>query len=140
MRGQTYLSWHLVLVNDGSTDVGTREFLDNLDDPRVTKIQLTRSSGISVATQMGVDGAHGEYIALMDHDDMLAPTALEKVAEEVVRHNSDVVYTDETTFSDRTKEKRDGYFGLPHLKPDYSPDLLLCHNYMHLLVVRKVGR
>ena len=138
VRGQTYSSWHLVLVNDGSTDVGTREFLDNLDDPRVTKIQLTRSSGISVATQMGVDGAHGEYIALMDHDDMLAPTALQKVAEEVVRHNSDVVYTDETTFSDRTKEKRDGYFGLPHLKPDYSPDLLLCHNYItHLLVVRK---
>ncbi len=138
VRGQSYSSWHLVLVNDGSTDVGTREFLDNLDDPRVTKIQLTRSAGISVATQMGVDGAHGEYVAFMDHDDMLAPTTLQKVAEEIVRHNADVVYTDETTFSDRTKEKRDGYFGLPHLKPDYSPDLLLCHNYItHLLVVRK---
>ncbi len=138
VRGQTYSSWHLVLVNDGSTDVGTREFLDNLDDPRVTKIQLTRSSGISVATQMGVDGAHGEYVALMDHDDMLAPTALQKVAEEIVQHNADVVYTDETTFSDRTKEKRGGYFGVPHLKPDYSPDLLLCHNYItHLLVVKK---
>ena len=138
VRGQTYSSWHLVLVNDGSTDVGTREFLDNLDDPRVTKIQLTRSAGISIATQMGVDGAHGEYVALMDHDDMLAPAALQKVAEEIVRHKADLVYTDETTFSDRTKEKRDGYFGLPHLKPDYSPDLLLCHNYItHLLVVRK---
>ena len=138
VRGQTYPEWHLVLVNDGSTDVGTREFLDNLDDPRVTKIQLTRSAGISVATQMGIDGAHGDYIALMDHDDMLAPTALQKVAEQIARHELDLVYTDETIFSDRTEQKRNGYFGLPHLKPDYSPDLLLTHNYItHLLVVRK---
>ena len=138
VRGQTYPDWHLVLVNDGSTDVGTREFLDNLDDPRVTKIQLTRSAGISVATQMGIDGAHGEYVALMDHDDMLAPTALQKVAQQIARHELDLVYTDETTFSDRTEQKSDGYFGLPHLKPDYSPDLLLTHNYItHLLVVRK---
>ena len=138
VRGQTYPHWHLILVNDGSTNVGTREFLDNLDDPRVTKIQLTRSAGISVATQMAVDGAHGEFVALMDHDDMLAPSALQKVAEKITDHNADVVYTDETTFSDRTEQKHDGYFGLPHLKPDYSPDLLLCHNYItHLLVIRK---
>jgi len=138
VRGQTYPHWHLILVNDGSTNVGTREFLDNLDDPRVTKIHLTRSAGISVATQMAVDGAHGEYVALMDHDDMLAPSALQKVAEKITDHNADVVYTDETTFSDRTEQKHNGYFGLPHLKPDYSPDLLLCHNYItHLLVIRK---
>ncbi len=138
VRGQTYPHWHLVLVDDGSTNVGTREFLDKLDDPRVTKIHLTRSAGISVATQMAVDGSHGEYVALMDHDDMLAPSALQKVAKKITDHNADVVYTDETTFSDRTEQKHDGYFGLPHLKPDYSPDLLLCHNYItHLLVIKK---
>ena len=138
IRRQTYPHWHLLLVNDGSTEVGTREFLDNLNDPKITKIQLTRSVGISIATQTGVDAAHGDFIALMDHDDMLAPDALKKVAEVIQRHQSDVIYTDETTFSDRTQEKRDGYLGVPHLKPAYSPDLLLSHNYItHLLVIRK---
>ena len=138
VRRQGYPHWHLLLVNDGSTDVGTREILDNLDDPKITKIQLTRSVGISIATQTGIDAAHGDFIALMDHDDMLAPDALEKVANVIHEHHSDVVYTDETTFSDRTQEKRNGYLGLPHLKPAYSPDLLLSHNYItHLLVIRK---
>jgi GT2 family glycosyltransferase len=138
IRHQTYPHWQLLLVNDGSTEVGTREFLDNLDDPKITKIQLTRSVGISIATQTGVDAAHGDFIALMDHDDMLAPDALEKVAKAIQEHRSDVIYTDETTFSDRTQEKQDGYLGLPHLKPAYSPDLLLSHNYItHLLVIRK---
>ena len=138
IRHQTYPHWQLLLVNDGSTEVGTREFLDNLDDPKITKIQLTRSVGISIATQTGIDAAHGEFIALMDHDDMLAPDALEKVAKVIQEHRSDVIYTDETTFSDRTQEKQNGYLGLPHLKPAYSPDLLLSHNYItHLLVIRK---
>ena len=138
IRRQTYPHWQLLLVNDGSTEVGTREFLDNVDDPKITKIQLTRSVGISLATQTGIDAAHGDFIALMDHDDMLAPNALEKVAEVINECHSDVIYTDETTFSDKTQEKREGYLGSPHLKPAYSPDLLLCHNYItHLLVIRK---
>jgi len=118
--------------------VETREFLDNLDDPRITKIQLTRSVGISAATQTGIDAAHGDFIALMDHDDMLAIDALDKVAQVVQERQADVIYTDETTFNDKTQERVDGYLGLPHLKPDYSPDLLLSHNYItHLLVARK---
>ena len=138
VRRQSYPHWHLLLVNDGSTNVGTREFLDNLDDPKITKIQLTRSVGISIATQTGIDAAHGDFIALMDHDDMLAADALEQVAKVVQERQADVIYTDETTFSDRTDEKRDGYLGVPHLKPDYSPDLLFSHNYItHLLVIRK---
>ena len=138
IRYQTYAHWQLLLVDDGSTKVGTREFLDNLDDPKITKIQLIRSGGISIATQTGIDAAPGEFIALMDHDDMLAPEALEKVAKVIQEHQSDVIYTDETTFSDKTQGKRDGYLGLPHLKPAYSPDLLLSHNYItHLLVIRK---
>ena len=138
IQGQTYPHWQLLLINDGSTRVETREFLDNLDDPKITKIQLTRSVGISAATQTGIEAAHGDFVAMMDHDDMLAIDALDKVAQVIRAHRADVIYTDETTFSDKTQKRVDGYLGLPHLKPDYSPDLLLSHNYItHLLVARK---
>ncbi|MCP4951461.1 MAG: glycosyltransferase, partial [Proteobacteria bacterium] len=87
---------------------------------------------------MGIDASQGEYLAFMDHDDMLAPQALEKVAEVIKEKSPDVLYTDESAFSDATEMKVNGYFGVPHFKPDFSPDLLLCHNYItHLLVVRK---
>ena len=138
VSAQTYPHWQLVIVNDGSTKLETREFLDRIDDPRVTVFPLTRGVGISAATCMGIDASQGEYLAFMDHDDMLAPQALQKVAEKVREKNPDVLYTDESAFSDETEAKVNGYFGVPHLKPDFSPDLLLCHNYItHLLVVRK---
>ncbi|MCP4952020.1 MAG: glycosyltransferase, partial [Proteobacteria bacterium] len=135
---QTFPHWELVIVNDGSTSLETQEFLDEINDPRVTVFPLTRGVGISAATCMGIDASRGEYLAFMDHDDMLAPQALQKVAEKVREKNPDVLYTDESAFSDETEMQVAGYFGVPHLKPDFSPDLLLCHNYItHLLVVRK---
>ncbi|MGE4633760.1 MAG: glycosyltransferase [Arenicellales bacterium] len=138
VRNQSYPHWQLVIVNDGSKLLETREFLDKLDDPQITVIPLTRSCGISGATCVGIESAHGEFIAFLDHDDMLAPEALKSVVEVIQRDTPDILYTDETAFSDSTDKKIQGYFGTPHLKPDFSPDLLLSHNYItHLLVVRK---
>ena len=138
IRKQTYSQWQLVIVNDGSIFVETREFLDKLDDPKITVVALTRSGGISTATRIGIDSAYGEYIAFMDHDDMLAPQALQSVVEVIRRDQPDILYSDETAFSDLTDKRTAGYFGTPHFKPDFSPDLLLSHNYItHLLVVRK---
>ena len=138
IRKQTYSHWQLVIVNDGSIFVETREFLDKLDDPKITVVALTRSGGISTATRIGIDSAYGEYIAFMDHDDMLAAQALQSVVEVIRRDQPDILYSDETAFSDLTDKRTAGYFGTPHFKPDFSPDLLLSHNYItHLLVVRK---
>ena len=138
VRNQSYPHWQLVIVNDGSKLLETREFLDKLDDPKITVVPLTRSSGISGATCVGIESAHGEFIAFLDHDDMLAPEALKRVAEVIQRDRPDILYTDETAFQDSTDKKIQGYFGTPHLKPDFSPDLLLSHNYItHLLVARK---
>jgi len=138
IRKQTYSNWQLVIVNDGSIFIETREFLDKLDDPKITVVALTRSGGISTATRIGIDSAYGEYIAFMDHDDMLAPQALQSVVEVIRRDQPDILYSDETAFSDLTDKRTTGYFGTPHFKPDFSPDLLLSHNYItHLLVVRK---
>ena len=138
VKVQTYQNWQLVIIDDGSTLLETREFLDQLDDPRATVLPLTRSAGISGATAIGIDAAHGEYVAFMGHDDMLSPAALQDVVDIISRDQPDILYTDETAFSDLDEKNDLGYFGTPRFKPDFSPDLLLSHNYItHLLVVRK---
>ena len=138
VRSQSYLNWELVVVNDGSTLLETREYLDKLDEPRVSLINLTSSSGISGATNFGIEAARGDIIALMDHDDMLAKDALAHVVVAFFQQHADLVYSDETVFNDDMKSLSFGYFGSPILKPDYSPDLLLSHNYVtHFLAVRK---
>ena len=138
VRNQSYSHWQLVIVNDGSKLLETREFLDKLDDPKITVVPLTRNIGISGATCVGIESAHGQFIAFLDHDDMLAPEALKSVVDVIQRDSPDILYTDETAFQDSTDKKTQGYFGMPHLKPDFSPDLLLSHNYItHLLVARK---
>ena len=138
VRSQSYLNWELVIVNDGSTLLETREYLDKLDEPRVSLVNLTSSSGISGATNFGIEAARGDIIALMDHDDMLAKDALAHIVVAFVQQHADLVYSDETVFNDDMESLSFGYFGSPILKPDYSPDLLLSHNYVtHFLAVRK---
>jgi len=138
VQAQSYPHWQLVLVDDGSTRLETREALDKLDDPRITKIHLTSSGGISRATNAGIEAAHGSVIGLMDHDDMLAPSAVESVIKYFKDDSADIVYTDESIFDNDTQTSPLGYFGGPHLKPDYAPDLLLSHNYItHFLAIRK---
>ena len=138
VRNQTYHHWQLIVIDDGSTLLETREYLDRLNDPRIKLIHLTSSSGISRATNFGFEAAEGEVIALMDHDDMLAPSALSYIAQAFQSGELDIVYSDETVFSDDTDQIREGWFGTPHLKPDYSPDLLLSHNYItHFLAFKR---
>jgi GT2 family glycosyltransferase len=138
IRSQSYLNWELVIVNDGSTLLETREYLDKLDEPRVSVVSLTSSSGISGATNFGIEAARGHIVALMDHDDMLAKDALARVMTVFHQQHADLVYSDETVFNDEMDSLSFGYFGSPILKPDYSPDLLLSHNYVtHFLAVRK---
>lgn len=138
VRSQSYLNWELVIVNDGSNLLETREYLDKLDEPRVSLVNLTSSSGISGATNFGIEAARGDIIALMDHDDMLAKDALAQIATAFSQQQADLVYSDETVFNDEMDSLSIGYFGSPILKPDYSPDLLLSHNYVtHFLAMRK---
>ena len=69
---------------------------------------------------------------------MLAPSAVESVIKYFKDDSADIVYTDESVFDNDTQTSPLGYFGGPHLKPDYAPDLLLSHNYItHFLAIRK---
>ena len=75
----------------------------------------------------------GSYVALLDHDDMLAPFALHEVVK-AINDNSDVDFI----YSDEDKITEDGAYRFdPHFKPDWSPDTLKSHNYItHFTVIR----
>ena len=95
--------------------------------------KLDRNRGISGNTNECIAMASGEYLALLDHDDLLHPSALEEVMKVIRDQKADFIYTDEDTFH---KSSRDAF--QPHYKPDYSPDTLRSYNYIcHLTVFRR---
>lgn len=134
VRSQIYTGWQLCVANDGSSLPETLEILDELRaDARIRVVDLPGSSGISGATNAALALATGDYVAFLDHDDELKPHALAQVVRWLNADPTiDVVYTDEDKL-DPTGELYD-----PHIKPDWSPDLLTTQNYIcHLTVARR---
>lgn len=130
VRRQTYRSWELVLVDDGSSDPGTRRTLRRAArSRRVRVLHNEANQGIAAATNRGIEAAAGEYVVLLDHDDELAPTALEWCA--ACAPAADLIYSDEYKI-----DRRGRVSGAFH-KPSWSPRLLLGLNYVnHLACIR----
>lgn len=129
---QTFGDWELCLCDDGSHDPRVLGLLKRATRDR--RVCLTRMEGVgtAAATNAALELASGEYIALLDHDDVLAPDALEAMASAIAAApESDFLYSDEVV------TEGDG-LGWPYLKPDYSPDLLRSIMYTcHLSVFRR---
>ena len=135
LQKQTYTNWELC-IGDGSGGNSLLEkelnFLAS-EDKRIKYVILDKNRGISGNTNCALGLAKGEYIALLDHDDFLAPQALFRIVEALQEDEIDVFYTDEDFVSGDGKTHI-----FPILKPDYSEELLCSHNYItHFFVVRK---
>ena len=125
VSSQTYDNWELCLA-DGNSSVNIREAIRNLVDreSRVRAEFLPSNQGISRNSNAGIELARGEFIALLDHDDLLAPNALFEVATSLnERHDVDYVYSD---MDHVTKQSRRTD---PLFNPDWSPDMMLSNNY-----------
>ena len=137
VRAQTHSRWELCLADDGSRDPRAirRRLLEDAaqKDERIRLRRVEHCAGIAAATNDALALAHGELVALVDHDDVLHPEALETVVEHLDRHpETGVVFTDE----DRLLH--DGTFAVPILKPGFSPEFLRAGMYMnHLTVYRR---
>jgi GT2 family glycosyltransferase len=134
VRAQAYRSWEHCIADDGSTLPGTESVLRRYaNDPRVRLVKLERTEHVSAASNAALSLATGEYVALLDHDDELAPEALAEVVRYLNAHpDADVIYSDEDKV-DETGARCDPYF-----KPDWSPELFLSYMYTcHLMVVRR---
>jgi GT2 family glycosyltransferase len=132
---QTYQRWELCLCDDGSGDPELSTAMADLaaSDPRIKALALEQNGGISRATNRALEAATGEFVVLLDHDDMLTPDALAEVAAAVLADGEvDVLYSDEDKLNELDRRF------MPHFKPDWDPDLLLAYPYLgHLLVIRR---
>jgi len=132
---QTYANWELCLA-DGSDDEHRdvekicRSYVKK--DKRIQYQKLEKNLGISGNTNACIEMATGEYIALLDHDDLLAPNALFENASAIEKTDADILYSDEDHLTIDEKHVN------PFYKPDWSPDLLYSQMYIcHFLVVKK---
>lgn len=131
---QNFDDWEWCIVNDCSTQPYVRKILNKLaaQDSRVRVAHRATNGGIVAASQDGLDMATGEFVALLDHDDVIAKRALKRVDEELKSDDTiDYVYTDE----DKIDSKGRHYDVFR--KPDFDPVRLRGQNYCcHFSVFR----
>ncbi len=136
IAAQSYTNWQLCLA-DGSDaahpQVGETVTQYAAKDARICYKKLAKNEGISGNTNAAIALADGDYIALIDHDDLIAEGALYEVVEAINETCADFIYTDEATFINTPADSRS-----MHLKPCYSPDYLRGCNYIcHLSVIKR---
>ncbi len=131
MNAQTYENWELCLA-DGSDDehfyVGeiVTEYVNKDGGNRIKYEKLKENKGISANTNSCYEMATGDYIALLDHDDLLHPCVLFEYAKRIDEQGADFLYCDEATFCDDDINKMITL----HFKPDFAPDNLRANNYI----------
>ncbi len=137
LQEQYYDNWELCAVDDQSPGSEQRDALRELAaaDPRVRPAVMERNGGISAASNLALQMALGEYVALLDHDDELTPDALFRMVEAINRQpEADFIYSDECKIDD-TGARRLFHFVF---KPAWSPEIMF--NGMltgHLTVYRR---
>jgi GT2 family glycosyltransferase len=134
MLAQTYVDWEWCLVDDASSNPKVREVMERLarKDKRIRIAFRTVNGGIVAASQDALDVATGEFIALLDHDDVLHKRALKLTADKISSDDTiDYVYSDENKLDEE---------GRPYdlfRKPAFDPIRLLGQNYCsHFSVIR----
>ncbi len=133
---QSYQNWQLCIA-DGSEDQGSiGHILEEYHkkDQRVCYKINEKNLGISGNTNEALKLAEGDYIVLLDHDDLLAPDALYELASLILKQeDADVIYTDEDKFSDSVNGRFE-----PAFKPDFNLDLLRSNNYIcHMFAAKR---
>ncbi len=132
---QTY-SYYELIIADASTSDAVKTVASSYDDYRIKYMHLEKNEGISVNTNAGIRVAIGEYIGLLDHDDVITPNALYEYVTLIENGrkngvNYAFIYSDEDKCDAECRR-----FFEPNFKPDFNLDLLLSNNYIcHFLVM-----
>lgn len=132
---QVYPYWELCIADDASTKFYIKTILQEYaaKDSRIKIVVRTENGHIVRASNSAIKIATGEFIALLDHDDLLTPDALYEVALLLNKHsNADMIYSDEDKI-DEYNQLKDPFF-----KPDWCPDSFLSRMYTcHLGTYRR---
>lgn len=142
VKAQVYTNWELCIADDKSPHAHVAKQLAAAaaSDPRIKFVVRSANGHISAATNSALELATGDYVAFLDHDDLLPADALLHVAEAIIaRPTVDFLYTDED------KIDNSGRHYDPQFKGDWNPEMAITHNYTHHLrtirrsIVEKVG-
>ncbi|GFM88326.1 hypothetical protein PSCICO_37250 [Pseudomonas cichorii] len=135
VRNQLYPHWELCIADDASSNPAVQEFLKQAEQqsPKINVIFRSANGHISEASNSALDIAQGQYIALMDNDDLLPEHALYWVARKIIEHpDAGLIYSDED------KIDRQGHRSAPYFKPDWNEFLFRSQNMLsHLGVYRR---
>lgn len=132
---QSYTNWELCLADDNSPNKQIWETLKYFakNDERIKITLRTENGHISACSNSALELTTGDFVLLMDHDDLLTPNCLFEMAKHVNCYpQDDFIYSDEDKIDD------EGEYSHPHFKPDWAPDNLLSRNYIgHVTMIKK---
>ncbi|PKM12129.1 MAG: hypothetical protein CVV13_06490 [Gammaproteobacteria bacterium HGW-Gammaproteobacteria-3] len=133
---QVYPYWELCIADDCSDAPHIKAVLQRYGqrDARIKTVFRDCNGHISAASNSALNLVEADYVALLDHDDVLASDALYRIAQ-VIRQKPEVCLI----YSDEDKLDNNGERYAPYFKPDWNPDLLLSHNFVCHLGVYKTG-
>lgn len=134
VRNQTYQKWQLCIANANPENEEVARILNQYIemDKRIQTVNVPENLGIAQNTNKALSIAKGDYIGLLDHDDMLAADALFEVAKTVNDENADVIYTNE----DKITMSGEKHFQ-PNFKPEFNLDMLRSNNYIcHFFIAK----
>ncbi len=135
VKAQFYPHWELCIADDASPSATVQRVAmeEAAADPRIKFVRRATNGNISAATNAALALATGEFVALMDHDDILPERALYEVAVELNAYpDADMIYSDEDHIDEAGRRHT------PYFKPGWNVDLMLGHNvFSHLGVYRR---
>ena len=132
VREQLYPNWELCVADDASSEPQVEKVLrEYLPHDRRIKLHFERENkGVSHALNQALEMATGDFVVLLDHDDLLEEQALFRVAESILEDDPDMLYADEAFVeADGNKIRRYAF------RPAFSPEYLRGHPY----IVHPVG-
>lgn len=138
VAGQTYPHWELVLA-DATEDDSVKSVVDKItgDTDKIKYVKLAENAGIAANTNQALQYAHGDYIGLLDHDDVLTADALYEMAVRIEEGKKQglelqLLYSDEDKCNGECTE----FYEL-NRKEEFNLDLILSNNYIcHFLVIK----
>ncbi len=132
---QAYPFWELCIADDASSDARVLRELRGwvARDRRINVTFRERQGGISAASNSAIGKSTGEFIALLDHDDELHPSAFQEITRRLALvPDADLIYSDEDKIDDQGRRME------PVFKPNFDADVLASYDYLgHLVCIRK---
>lgn len=136
VQAQTYTHWEICIADDASGDDELRGYLQSLAarNSNVHVCFREKNGHISACSNSALSLASGEFIVLLDQDDILPPHALQRVVDCIAQHpDAGIIFSDEDRIDETGHKTLGSYF-----KPDFNYDLFLGHNLIsHLGVYRR---